>query len=303
MSLEKISSLTHRIEALYQYKLVTRQHQSERTIVRIGNITIGSDALVVIAGPCAVESEDQTLRIAAKVRAAGAHLLRGGAFKPRTSPYSFQGLGLPALKILARAREQTGLLIVTEAVDVEGLPLVEEYGDVIQIGARNMQNFSLLKAAGRTRKPILLKRGMSATLEDFLFAAEYVMSEGNQQIILCERGIRTFTDHTRNTLDFAIIPAVKRISHLPIIADPSHGTGTAHSVGPMSFAAIAAGADGLIVEVHDQPEKALSDGPQALLPESFKDIMDTLKDLAPVVKRHLPIGPAPPKQFTGIQSG
>ena len=240
-----------------------------------------------MAGPCAVESEEQTVRIAEKVRACGAHMFRGGAFKPRTSPYSFQGLGLKGLKILAKAREVTGLPIVTEALDGESLAMVEEYADVIQIGARNMQNFSLLRLAGKARKPVLLKRGMSATLDDLLLAAEYVMAEGNYQVILCERGIRTFTDHTRNTLDLSIVPAVKRISHLPILVDPSHGTGKRHKVAPLSRAAIAVGADGLIIEVHDQPENALSDGPQALLPETFAELMEEIHLLAPVVKRSM----------------
>jgi len=250
-------------------------------------VVIGGLEVVVMAGPCAVESEEQTLRIAEQVRSAGAHLFRGGAFKPRTSPYSFQGLGLEGLKILAKAREASGLPIVTEAIDAESIGMVEEYADIIQLGARNMQNFALLRSAGRARKPVLLKRGMSATLDEFFLAAEYIMSEGNYDVILCERGIRTFADHTRNTLDLSIVPAVKRISHLPIIVDPSHGTGKRHKVAPMSRASVAVGADGLIIEVHDQPEKALSDGPQALLPESFAELMEELRRLAPVVKRSI----------------
>jgi 3-deoxy-7-phosphoheptulonate synthase len=284
---ENMPGVVELIEVTHPYKLVSRELKPDNTEVRIGDVVIGGPEIVVMAGPCAVENEEQTLRIAEKVRATGAHLFRGGAFKPRTSPYSFHGLGLKGLKILAKARDNTGLRIITEALDPESLEMVEEYADIIQIGARNMQNFSLLRLAGRARKPVLLKRGMSATLDEFFLAAEYIMAEGNYQVILCERGIRTFTDHTRNTLDLSIVPAVKRISHLPIVVDPSHGTGKRHKVAPMSRAAIAAGADGLIIEVHDQPENALSDGPQALLPESLQELMDELRQLAPVVKRTL----------------
>jgi 3-deoxy-7-phosphoheptulonate synthase len=285
---ENMPGVADLIEVTQPYKLVSREIRQENTRIRIGDVVVGGEGLVVMAGPCAVESEEQTLRIAEEMRNLGAHLFRGGAFKPRTSPYSFQGLGLKGLEILAKARDYTGLPIVTEAIDAESLAMVEEYADVIQIGARNMQNFSLLRSAGKARKPVLLKRGMSATLDDFLLAAEYVMSEGNYEVILCERGIRTFTDHTRNTLDLSIVPAVKRISHLPILVDPSHGTGKRHKVAPMSRAAIAVGADGLIIEVHDQPEKALSDGPQALLPAMFGELMDEIRMLAPVVKRSVP---------------
>ncbi len=286
---ENMPGVVELIPVTHPYKLVSREFRGDDTLVQVGEVTVGGSDLVVIAGPCAVENEERTIRIAEKVRAAGAHMLRGGAFKPRTSPYSFQGLGLEGLKMLAKAREQTGLPIVTEAVDGESLDLVEEYADVIQIGARNMQNFSLLKRAGKASKPVFLKRGMSATLDDFMLAAEYVMSEGNYQVILCERGVRTFADHTRNTLDLSIIPAVKRISHLPILTDPSHGTGKRHKVGPMSRASVAAGADGLIIEVHDEPDKALSDGPQALLPDHFALLMDELRLLAPVVRRGIPL--------------
>ena len=285
---ENMPGVVDLIEVTHPYKLVSREIKPENTQIRVGDVVIGGEGIVVIAGPCAVETEEQTLRIAEKMRALGAHLYRGGAFKPRTSPYSFQGLGLKGLQILAKARDYTGLPIVTEAIDDESLELVEKYADIIQIGARNMQNFSLLRSAGQARKPVLLKRGMSATLDDFLLAAEYVMSEGNYQVILCERGIRTFTDHTRNTLDLSIIPAVKRISHLPILVDPSHGTGKRHKVAPMSRAAVAVGADGLIIEVHDEPENALSDGPQALLPAMFGELMDEIRMLAPVVKRSVP---------------
>jgi len=297
---ENLPGVVELIQVTHPYKLVSRELKPDNTEIRVGDIVIGGRGIVVMAGPCAVETEEQTLRIAEKIRAQGAHFLRGGAFKPRTSPYSFHGLGLKGLKILAKARDYTGLPVVTEAIDPESLAMVEEYADVIQIGARNMQNFSLLRLAGKARKPVLLKRGMSATLDDFLLAAEYIMAEGNYQVILCERGIRTFADHTRNTLDLSIIPAVKRISHLPILVDPSHGTGKRHKVAPMSRAAIAVGADGLIIEVHDQPEKALSDGPQALLPETFGELMDELRQLAPVVKRSVTYSPQNRPAVSGV---
>jgi 3-deoxy-7-phosphoheptulonate synthase len=274
------------------YKLVSREVKEEDTVVRVpipgGEVTIGGNSLCMIAGPCAIESREQAMAIAARVQAAGATLFRGGAYKPRTSPYSFQGLGEEGLKILAEVREQFGLGIVTEAVDSESLDLVERYADVIQIGARNMQNFSLLKRAGRLRKPVLLKRGMSATLDEFLMAGEYVMAEGNYNVILCERGVRTFSDFTRNTLDLSIIPAVKRRSHLPILVDPSHGTGRRHKVLPLSRAAVAVGADGLLIEVHHEPDRALSDGMQSILPEEFEQLMDEVRQIAAVLKRSLP---------------
>ena len=282
---ENMPGVVELIQVTHPYKLVGRELKPDNTEFTVGDVHIGGKEIVVMAGPCAVESEEQTLRIAEKVRAQGAHIFRGGAFKPRTSPYSFHGLGLAGLKILAKAREHTGMPIVTEAIDHESVQMVEEYADIIQIGARNMQNFSLLRSAGRARKPVLLKRGMSATLDDFLLAAEYIMAEGNYNVILCERGIRTFADHTRNTLDLSIIPAVKRISHLPIFSDPSHGTGKRHKVAPMSLASVAAGADGLVIEVHDQPENALSDGPQALQPEKFGELMGSIARIAPVLNR------------------
>ncbi len=241
-----------------------------------------------MAGPCAIETREQALAIAEHVCRAGAQFFRGGAYKPRTSPYAFQGLGEEGLKILAEVRDQFGLPIVTEAIDNESLDLVEKYADVIQIGARNMQNFSLLKRAGRSRKPVLLKRGMSATLEEFLMAAEYIMSEGNYNVILCERGVRTFADHTRNTLDLSVVPAVQRLSHLPILVDPSHGTGKRNKVTPLSRAAVAVGADGLIIEVHHEPDKALSDGMQSLFPEQFDELMAQVRQIAPVVGRTVP---------------
>jgi len=269
------------------YKLASREWKSEDTVVPIPTTgtAIGGSEIVVMAGPCAVESLEQAFAIAERVAAQGATVFRGGAYKPRSSPYAFQGLGLEGLKILAEVRKRFGLAIVTEAIDIDVLPTVEEYADIIQIGSRNMQNFSLLKHAGKSRKPILLKRGMSATLDELLMAAEYILSEGNQQVILCERGVRTFTDHTRNTLDLSIIPAVKRLSHLPIIADPSHGTGQRESILPMARAALAAGADGIMVEVHDHPERARSDGQQSLYLDQFDEMMEQLRHIAPVVHR------------------
>jgi 3-deoxy-7-phosphoheptulonate synthase len=238
-----------------------------------------------MAGPCAIESRQQAFTTAGHVARAGARFFRGGAYKPRTSPYAFQGLAEDGLKILADIREQFGLLIVTEAVDNESLDLVEKYADMIQIGARNMQNFSLLKRAGRAHKPVMLKRGMSATLEEFLMAAEYIMSEGNYNVVLCERGVRTFADHTRNTLDLSVVPAVQRLSHLPIIVDPSHGTGKRNKVTPLSRAAVAVGADGLIIEVHPDPDRALSDGKQSLYPDQFDQLMVEIRQIAKVLGR------------------
>ena len=269
------------------YKLVSRDVKPDNTVIIFpgSTATIGGTNLAVIAGPCAVESHEQVFAIAERVARAGAQFFRGGAYKPRTSPYSFQGLGEEGLRILADVRDRFGLRIVTEAVDYESLELVERYADVIQIGARNMQNFSLLKRAGRARKPVLLKRGISATLEEFLMAAEYVMSEGNYQVVLCERGVRTFVDHTRNTLDLSVIPAVQRVSHLPIIADPSHGTGKRDKVTPLARAAVAAGADGLIVEVHNDPDQALSDGMQSLYPDQFDELMGQVRQIAAVLGR------------------
>ncbi|HHY91465.1 MAG TPA: 3-deoxy-7-phosphoheptulonate synthase [Clostridiales bacterium] len=261
------------------FKLASRAFHPDDTVIQVNGVKIGGEEKVVIAGPCAVESEEQLLLIAHSVKESGAHLLRGGAFKPRTSPYSFQGLGEEGLKLLRKAKEQTHLPIVTEAMCIETIDLVAEYADVIQIGARNMQNFSLLKKAGKTNKPILLKRGLSATIEEFLMAAEYIMSEGNPNVILCERGIRTFEKYTRNTLDLSAIPVIKELSHLPIIVDPSHATGKWSMVEPMSKAAMVAGADGLMIEVHHQPELALSDGAQSLKPEKFAKLMQDLNGL------------------------
>src|SRR5438045_4543602 len=249
--------------------------------------TFGGPGLAIVAGPCAIESREQAFAVAERVHRAGAQFFRGGAYKPRTSPYSCQGLEEEALRIMAEIRDQFGLKIVTEAIDNESLELVDEYADVIQIGARNMQNFSLLKHAGRARKPVLLKRGMSATLEEFLMAAEYVMSEGNYNVILCERGVRTFADHTRNTLDLSVVPAVQRLSHLPIVVDPSHGTGKRNKVTPLSRAAIAVGADGLIIEVHHDPDRALSDGMQSLYPDQFDALMVQVRQIASVLGRNV----------------
>ncbi len=288
-TLESLPGVVECIPVSKPYKLVSRDVKEEDTVVRIpipsGEVTVGGKAIVMVAGPCAVESEAQVMAIAEQIAKTGVRLFRGGAYKPRTSPYSFQGLGEPGLKILAKVRERFGLGIVTEAIDNESLDLVEQYADVIQIGARNMQNFSLLKRAGRARKTVLLKRGMSATLDEFLMAAEYILSEGNYNVILCERGVRTFADHSRNTLDLTIVPAVKKRSHLPIVVDPSHGTGRRHKVLPLSLAAVAAGADGLLVEVHHEPDKALSDGMQSILPEEFRLLAEEVRQIAAVVHR------------------
>ena len=282
---ENLPGVAEVIPVSASYKLVSREAKRENTLVSVGGVVVGGPEVVVVAGPCAVESEAQAMEIGHAVRKAGATLYRGGAFKPRTSPYSFQGLGEGGLKILARVRGETGLPIVTEVLDTETVELVAEYADCLQVGARNMQNFSLLKKLGKARKPVLLKRGMSATLEELLLSAEYLLAEGNYSVILCERGVRTFSDHTRNTLDLSAVPYVQRISHLPILVDPSHGTGKRQKVIPLSRAAIAVGADGLIVEVHPHPEAALSDGPQAILPDMFADLMQQVRLLAPVVGR------------------
>jgi len=287
-NLESLSGVAEVIRVSKAYKLASRDVKEEDTVVRFAGAAIGGRDLTIVAGPCSIESREQAFAIAEQIAASGARFFRGGAYKPRTSPYAFQGLGLEALKIMAEIRDRFGLRIVTEALDSETLDLVAEWADVIQIGARNMQNFSLLKKAGRLRKPVLIKRGMSATMEEFLMAAEYVMSEGNYEVILCERGVRTFADHARNTLDLSIVPALQHVSHLPILVDPSHGTGRRDSVVPMARAAIAAGADGVMVEVHDHPEKALSDGPQSLYPAQFSTMVQELEQIAPVVGRSFP---------------
>jgi len=267
------------------YKLASRMFKQEDTVVRVGDVAIGGTQLVIMAGPCAVESLDQTRTIAERVAKAGAKVLRGGAFKPRTSPYSFAGLGEQGLEILRSVADEFGLKVVTEAMDRTHIELVEQYGHILQVGARNMQNFSFLRELGKCRMPILLKRGMSATYEEWLMAAEYVISGGNDNVILCERGIRTFETYTRNTMDIAAIPVVKKLSHLPIIADPSQGTGRREKVAPMARAAVAAGADGLIIEVHHDPDRALSDGAQSIWPDQFEVLMAQLRQIVPVLGR------------------
>jgi 3-deoxy-7-phosphoheptulonate synthase len=267
------------IRVTKQYKLVSRETHPQPTVITVGGIKIGGGKPVIMAGPCAIESEEQALTIAHIVKKSGAQVFRGGAFKPRTSPYSFQGLGEKGLKILDKVRKETGLLIVTEATDHINIEVVEKYADIIQIGARNMQNYSLLRRAGHASKPILLKRSFAATIEELLMSAEYISSEGNNQVILCERGIRTFSDNTRNTLDLSAIPSIKEVSHLPIIVDPSHAAGRREYVIPLSKGAIAVGADGLLVEVHHDPPHALSDGMQSLYPEQFGELMEEIKGL------------------------
>src|SRR5437773_8492459 len=286
-TLEEMPGVQEVIRVTKPYKLVSRDMKEGNTVVSFPgtDATFGGPALAIVAGPCAIESREQAFAVAERVHRSGAQFFRGGAYKPRTSPYAFQGLGEEALKIMAEIRDRFGLRIVTEAIDSESLELVADYADVVQIGARNMQNFSLLKKAGRIRKPVLLKRGMSATLDEFLMAAEYVLSEGNYNVVLCERGVRTFSDFSRNTLDLAVVPAVKKRSHLPIFVDPSHGTGKRHKVLPLSRAAVAVGADGLLIEVHHEPDKALSDGMQSLLPVEFTELADEMRQIASILHR------------------
>jgi 3-deoxy-7-phosphoheptulonate synthase len=291
--LAALPSVQEIIHVTKPYKQVSREWKPDSTVVRLpGGLTVGGDEMVVMAGPCSVESDKQILEAARLVRESGAAVLRAGAFKPRSSPYSFQGLGRAGLKLLARAREETGLLIVTEAMDSEGMDLVTETADIVQIGARNMQNYSLLKRAGRAGKPILLKRGLSATIQDLLLSAEYILAEGNPDVILCERGIRGFDPATRNLLDLSAIAVVHGLSHLPIIADPSHGTGHRDMVIPMARAAVAAGADGLLVEVHPTPDRALSDGAQSLYPEQFDRMMKEIRLISEAIGRRVaePVG-------------
>ncbi|MCX5779578.1 MAG: 3-deoxy-7-phosphoheptulonate synthase [Firmicutes bacterium] len=285
--LQQMPGVEKIVPIMKPYKLVSREGKQEDTVIDIRGVKIGGNSITIIAGPCAVESREQLLTAARQVKAAGGHIIRGGAFKPRTSPYSFQGLEEEGLNILKDASLETGLPVVTEVIDEHSLHLALDYVDLIQIGARNMQNFRLLKAAGQIDKPILLKRGMSATIEEWLMAAEYIMSGGNSRVILCERGIRTFETATRNTLDLSAVPMVKRLSHLPVIVDPSHATGDRGLVLPMSLAAIAAGADGLILEMHPEPAKALSDGPQSLTPQGLEQVMTQLHLLAPALGRKL----------------
>lgn len=287
-SLESLHGVENVVPILQPYKLASKEVKKESSLVRISDsVSIGGRQLVVMAGPCAVESEKQILESALAVKKAGAHVLRGGAFKPRTSPYSFQGLEEEGLKLLAKARDLTGLPFVTEVINPETAELVAEYADILQIGARNSQNFALLKKVGQLRKPVLLKRGMSMTIQEFLMSAEYIMSEGNQSVILCERGIRTFETATRNTLDLSAIPVLKEKTHLPVVIDPSHGTGNHRYVAPMCYASVAAGADGLIVEVHPDPEHASSDGPQSLKPAKFDVMMKKLRLFAEAADRSL----------------
>lgn len=269
------------------YKLASREFKKENTVIDINGVDIGGKQIIVMAGPCAVEKRELLFSIAKEIKKAGAKILRGGAFKPRTSPYSFQGLGEKGLKYLAAVKQKTGLSIVTEAMSVDQVKLVEKYSDIIQIGARNIQNFDLLKAVGKSKKPVLLKRGIATTIKEFLMSAEYIMSQGNYKVILCERGIRTFEESTRFTLDLNAIPVIRHLSHLPIIVDPSHGTGIRNYVSPLAKASVAAGADGLIIEVHPKPEEALSDGPQSLLPSDFCHLMDELRKIAYAVGREI----------------
>jgi 3-deoxy-7-phosphoheptulonate synthase len=280
---ENLPGVSEAVRVSKPYKLVTVDLRADKTNVQVGDATIGGEELAIIAGPCAIESRAQAFAVAEAVRRSGAKFFRGGAFKPRTSPYAFQGLGEDGLKILEEIRESYGLKIVTEALDEAGVDLVERYADVIQIGARSMQNFTLLRRVGKSRLPVLLKRGLSATLDEWLLAAEYIMSEGNYQIVLCERGIRTFAQHTRNTLDLSAIPAVRRISHLPVIVDPSHGTGKNYMVTPLARAGVAVGADGLIIEVHDQPDHALCDGAQALTLAQYERLVTEVRAIREVL--------------------
>jgi 3-deoxy-7-phosphoheptulonate synthase len=285
--LERLDGVERTVPVLRPFKLASRDFHPQDTVVPINGIAVGGKKLVVMAGPCAVESREQVLEAARAVREAGAKILRGGAFKPRTSPYSFQGMGEEGLKILAAAREETGLAVVTEVMAPEQVPLVTTYADILQIGARNMQNYALLHAVGESQRPVLLKRGMMSTVEELLMSAEYILSHGNDRVMLCERGIRTFEKYTRNTLDINAVPLLKQLTHLPVIVDPSHGTGKWELVGPVSKAAVAAGADGLILEVHPHPSRAMSDGAQSLKPAAFSQLMAELQAVAQAVGREL----------------
>ncbi len=276
---ENLPGVANAIRVTQPYKLISKDLKPEKSVIKVGNAVIGDGSLAMIAGPCAIESREQLFTVAKVIAASGAQFFRGGAYKPRTSPYAFQGMGVEGWTMRVDVRDEFGLNIVTEAMDEHGVDAVEKYGDCIQIGARNMQNFSLLKYAGKTRKPILLKRGMAATLDEFLLAAEYIMAEGNYDVILCERGIRTFATHARNTLDLSIVPAVNRITHLPIIVDPSHGTGHNYMVTPLARAGVAVGADGLIIEVHPRPEEAMCDGAQAMRPEQYLDLLEQVRKI------------------------
>lgn len=284
---ESMEGVEHISEIEKPFKLASREFREENTVIDVNGEKIGEKKVVVMSGPCAVESREMIIEIAKMVKSCGAHFLRGGAFKPRTSPYSFQGLGEKGLQYLKEAKEVTGLSVVTEVMSIEQIPLVCEYADILQIGARNIQNFDLLKEVGKVNKPVLLKRGMATTVKELLMSAEYVMSQGNYNVILCERGIRTFEDSTRFTLDLNAVPVIKSLSHLPVVVDPSHGVGVRNFVPTMAKSAVVAGADGLIIEVHPKPEEALSDGPQSLLPEQFAKLMEELKEITKVVGRSL----------------
>ena len=273
------------------YKLASRTFKGEPTVINVGDVRIGGDEVIVMAGPCSAESEEQVRAAAAAVRRAGAKIFRGGAFKPRSSPYSFQGLGEEGLRLLRDAADAENLKLITEVMDISQIEVIDKYCDMFQVGARNMQNFTLLRELGHTRKPVLLKRGISATIEEWLLSAEYILAGGNGQVVLCERGIRTFENYTRNTLDISAIPVVKKLSHLPIIADPSHGAGRRDMVAPMARAAVAAGADGLIIEVHCDPDHALSDGAQSMFPEQFDRLMAELRIIAPAIGRNICLEP------------
>jgi 3-deoxy-7-phosphoheptulonate synthase len=285
--IERMDGVERTVPILRPYKLASRDFHPQDTVVSVNGIAVGGKQLIVMAGPCAVESREQLLETAQAVKSSHAHVLRGGAFKPRSSPYSFQGLGEEGLRILAAAREEIGLPVVTEVMAPQQVPLVTTYADILQIGARNMQNYALLHAVGKAQRPVLLKRGMMSTLEELLMAAEYILSHGNDRVILCERGIRTFEKYTRNTLDLSAVPLLKQLSHLPVVVDPSHGTGKWELVGPLSRAAVAAGADGLLIEVHPRPEEALSDGAQSLKPSRFAELMRSLQPIAEAVGRTL----------------
>ena len=288
-TLELLPGVDEVIPISKPYKLSSREFQPENTTIKVGDVVLGGDKLAIIAGPCAVESERQILDTAKAVRAAGACILRGGAFKPSTSPYQFRGLGKQGLEMLAMARAETGLPFITEVLTPQDVELVAEYADILQVGARNMQNFNLLDEVGKVNKPVMLKRGMSATIQEWLLSAEYILSQGNRQLILCERGIRTFETYTRNTLDISAIPIIKKLSHLPVIGDPSHGTGKWYLVTPLALAAVAAGADGLIIEVHPNPDQALKDGAQSLTFENFEQLMQQVAPVAAAVGRRMPI--------------
>lgn len=290
-TLELLPGVEEVIPISKPYKLSSREFQPEDTVIKVGDVTFGGDELAIIAGPCAVETEKQVLDTAKAVKAAGANILRGGAFKPSTSPYQFRGLGKEGLEILTMARSETGLPLITEVLTPQDVELVAEYADILQIGARNMQNFVLLDEVGKAKKPVMLKRGMSASLQEWLLSAEYVLSQGNRKLILCERGIRTFETYTRNTMDISAIPAIKKLSHLPIIGDPSHGTGKWELVAPLALAAVAAGADGLMIEVHPNPDQALKDGAQSLTFENFEQLMQQVALVAASVGRKIPIRP------------